>query len=133
MCEINPEHTKNVVYEKGRKVLYMKIIRGLYGCIEAALQWYKCYTEVLEKEGFILNPYDKCVATKMIDGHQCTIAWYVDDNVTFLEWALNYIERRKRLKLEWLISCKRLLIYINLNMADERLDIRVQLDIIYLK
>ena len=30
--------------------------------------------------GFKLNPYDKCVANKIINGKQCTIAWYVDDN-----------------------------------------------------
>jgi hypothetical protein len=30
--------------------------------------------------GFELNPYDTCVANKMIDGKQCTIAWFVDDN-----------------------------------------------------
>jgi hypothetical protein len=30
--------------------------------------------------GFVLNPYDPCVANCMIDGNQCTIAWYVDDN-----------------------------------------------------
>ena len=29
--------------------------------------------------GFVLNPYDSCVANCMIDGKQCTIAWYVDD------------------------------------------------------
>ena len=30
--------------------------------------------------GFKLNPYDKCVANKVINGKQCTIAFYVDDN-----------------------------------------------------
>ena len=30
--------------------------------------------------GFELNPYDTCVANKTIDGKQCTIAWYVDNN-----------------------------------------------------
>jgi hypothetical protein len=29
--------------------------------------------------GFTLNPYDQCVANCMIEGKQCTIAWYVDD------------------------------------------------------
>ena len=24
-----------------------------------------------------LNPYDPCVASKVINGKQCTIAWYV--------------------------------------------------------
>jgi hypothetical protein len=30
--------------------------------------------------GFELNPYDLCVANKIINGKQCTVAWYVDDN-----------------------------------------------------
>jgi len=30
--------------------------------------------------GFEINPYDKCIANKMINGKQCTIVWYVDDN-----------------------------------------------------
>ena len=30
--------------------------------------------------GFKINPYDPCVANKMIEGTMCTIAWYVDDN-----------------------------------------------------
>ena len=38
------------------------------------------YSETLENEGFVINPYDKCVANKEIDGKQCTIVWYVDDN-----------------------------------------------------
>ena len=31
--------------------------------------------------GFVLNPYDTCVANKNIEGKQCTIGYYVDDNV----------------------------------------------------
>ena len=38
------------------------------------------YSETLKKEGFIINPYDRCVANKEINGKQCTIVWYVDDN-----------------------------------------------------
>jgi len=26
-----------------------------------------------------LNPYDKCVVNKKINGEQCTIIWHVDD------------------------------------------------------
>ena len=80
MCKVNPEHLKNVVYENGRKVLYMQILQGIYGCIESALRWYELYAETLEKEGFSINPYDRCVANKIINGKQCTIVWYVDDN-----------------------------------------------------
>ena len=48
--------------------------------IESALLWYSLYTEVLLKNGFELNPVDRCVANKMIDGKQCTIRWYVNNN-----------------------------------------------------
>ena len=60
MCEINPERKKNIRYEVGRnnqktKVLYMKVMRVIYGCIEAALQWYILFSETLEKMDFKLN------------------------------------------------------------------------------
>ena len=29
--------------------------------------------------GFTINPYDRWIANKEINGHQCTIVWYVDD------------------------------------------------------
>jgi hypothetical protein len=28
-----------------------------------------------------LNPYDSCVANKVIKGKQCTVGWYVNDNI----------------------------------------------------
>ena len=42
MCEINSEFTKYMWYEttkygKRIKVLYMKIVQAIYGCIETAL------------------------------------------------------------------------------------------------
>ena len=81
MCEVNPEFLPDVVYENGKKVLYLQILKALYGMIESALLWYTLYTEVLQREGFKINPYDKCVANKTINGKQCTLAWYVDDNI----------------------------------------------------
>ena len=30
--------------------------------------------------GFKINPYDKCTANKVINGSQCTVYWYVNDN-----------------------------------------------------
>ena len=28
----------------------------------------------------MVNLYDRCIANRTIDGKQCTIAWYVDNN-----------------------------------------------------
>ena len=60
--------------------MHLEILGALYGCIESALRWYELYSETLSKEGSTINPYDKCVANKVINGEQCTILWYVDDN-----------------------------------------------------
>ena len=69
-----------VQYENGKKVLYMKVLRTIYGCIESYLFWYNLYGNTLKYLGFIINTYDRCVANKIIDGNQCTIVCDVDDN-----------------------------------------------------
>ena len=57
-CEINPADKPNIRYDsKGRKVIYMRVMGAIYGCIEAALQLYNLFNSTLEKEGFVLNPY----------------------------------------------------------------------------
>ena len=66
MCEVNPEYKDDVHFENGKKVLYVQILRALYGMIEFALLWYKLYTEVLHKEGFEINPYDRCVCVVIL-------------------------------------------------------------------
>jgi hypothetical protein len=80
LCKLNPEHIKFVVVENGVKVLYVRLIKAIYGCVKSALLWYKMFSSTLQKMGFVLNPYDPCIANCMIQGEQCTIAWYVDDN-----------------------------------------------------
>ena len=36
-------------------------------------------TRFLEDNGFVVNPFDQCVANKVINGTQATITWHVDD------------------------------------------------------
>ena len=62
MCDVNPEYRQHVVVHGGKKILYVRVIRSIYGCIKAALLWYELYKETLENEGFILNPYENCIA-----------------------------------------------------------------------
>ena len=79
LADVNEKYRKHLVKEGGKTVLYVKVIRAIYGCIESALQWYKLFSETLQQEGFTLNSYDKCIANKMVNGKQMTIAWHVDD------------------------------------------------------
>ena len=81
MCQVNNQYSKHVRVKGGKKVLYVRILKALYGMIESALLWYKLFVTVLMEMGFQLNPYDLCVANKIINNKQCTIAWYVDDNL----------------------------------------------------
>ena len=36
-------------------------------------------THQLVQWGFVINPYDQCVANKIVNGSQFTISWHVDD------------------------------------------------------
>ena len=73
MCQVSPKYLPYVRMENGKKVLYLRILKALYGCIELALLWYNTYTSVLQKMGFELNRVDPCVTNKNINGRQCTI------------------------------------------------------------
>ena len=65
--------------ENGKMVLYVELLKALYGTLKAALFFYLKLKAKLESIGFKLNPYDVCVANKMINGKQFTVVWHVDD------------------------------------------------------
>ena len=79
MCSVNEEFTPHVVYEGKTKVLYMKVLQAIYGCLESAMLWYNLYVTTFKGIGYELNTYVLCVANKIINRKQCTIIWYVDD------------------------------------------------------
>ena len=79
LCGMKSKYKEFVTIENGARVLYVKLLKALYGCVQSALLWYQMFYTYLKDIGFELNPYDPCVANKMIDRKQCTIAWYVDD------------------------------------------------------
>jgi hypothetical protein len=64
---------------KNQPVLYVKLQKALYGCLRSALIFYLKFFRDIESQGFTLNPYDPCVANKVINGKQFTVAWHVDD------------------------------------------------------
>jgi Reverse transcriptase (RNA-dependent DNA polymerase)/Zinc knuckle len=80
LLEINPNKYKDYVEnENGKTILYVQLKKALYGTLQAALLFWKDLSGKLEKWGFEFNPYDNCVANKIINGKQCTILWHVDD------------------------------------------------------
>jgi hypothetical protein len=67
------------VNKKGETVLYVRALNAIYGIMKAALLFYKKFIGDLMSIGFELNPYDPCVANKMVNGKQLTCVWHVDD------------------------------------------------------
>jgi hypothetical protein len=47
--------------------------------IQSSLLFYKKFRKDLEGIGFKVNPYDPCVANRIVNGKQHTITWHVDD------------------------------------------------------
>jgi hypothetical protein len=67
------------VDKRNMPILYVMIQKALYGLLHGALLFYKKLIGDLEGNGFMLNPYDPCVANKMINGVRMTVCWHVDD------------------------------------------------------
>lgn len=80
LSKISPEtYQEYVANKRGQSYIYCRLNVALYGTLKAALLFWKKLTANLKEEGFVINPYDWCVANKMINGKQCTIVWHVDD------------------------------------------------------
>jgi hypothetical protein len=78
--QLSPQtYSKFVVKERNKNVLYIQLKKALYGTLRTSLLFWKKLTEVLQGWGFIINPYDWCVANKVITENQCNIVWHVDD------------------------------------------------------
>jgi hypothetical protein len=45
------------VLENCKKVLYVEVLKAIYGMLKAALLWYKTFRKDLEDIGFVFNPY----------------------------------------------------------------------------
>ena len=57
----------------------MKMQKAMYGLLHSTLLFYLKLRRDLEEFGFVINDYDPCVANKVVNGHQMTVVWHVDD------------------------------------------------------
>ena len=68
-----------VVFKNRKKVIYLQVLRALYGMLVVALLWYKTLRKDLEQIGFKFNPYDPCVCNRAIKKQQQTVRFHVDE------------------------------------------------------
>ena len=81
MAKTTPEMYKQYITidHKGKKALYVRTLNAIHGIMKAALIFYLKFVESLTSIGFVLNPYDSCVANKIVNRHQLTVVWNVED------------------------------------------------------
>lgn len=98
---IDPKmYRKYITVEGGKKVLYAELAKVLYGILRGALLFWQKVSAQLVEWGFVINPYEWCVANKEVEYEllddsgmamktsegkaikecsQMTIGWHVDD------------------------------------------------------
>ena len=109
LCEIDPIYLDYMVTEGNQKVLYVHITQAIYRMPVSAMLNYCKLTKALLSYGFELNPYDPCVANKMVNGEQLTVSWHVDDlksshidpkvNDELLQWIKDTFRQLREVKM----------------------------------
>ena len=89
LVDIAPEIYKDhVEIENGRPVLCVQdlVLKALCSVLQSSLLCHERWVKDIEAQGFVLNPYDPCVANKMANGKQLTLTWHVDDVKVLHMW-----------------------------------------------
>ena len=67
LVKINPQmYRKYIRDENDKTIMYVQLKKALYGTMQAAILFWKNLTGSLQEWGFTINPYDWCVANKMV-------------------------------------------------------------------
>jgi hypothetical protein len=98
LLELCPGVYDDYVIDKGKhKILYVRMLKALYGMLISSILYYKKFRKDIESIGFEVNIYDICVANRKVSGKQQTVTWHVDDlksshvdsrvNDNFAQWC----------------------------------------------
>jgi len=80
LIEMDSEYEKfMVVTRENEAVLKVHVLKGFYGMLVSAMLFLQKLKSELIGYGFKVNPYDPCVANKIVRGSQMTVSWHVYD------------------------------------------------------
>ena len=68
-----------VTHEGKERMMYVELLKALYGTIQAVRLFWEKLTAKLLEWGFMPNPYNSCIMNKLVQGKQLMVAWHVDD------------------------------------------------------
>jgi hypothetical protein len=82
ILDLYPEYEKYV----GRDgVLYCKLLKALYGCVQASKLWYQKVSKFLESLGYVRGEVDPCVFRRVVGEKVYLLTLYVDDILLIAE------------------------------------------------
>ena len=67
------------LYEKVKKVIYIEVIRAIYGMLQSDILSYTNIRKKLQTDGFKYNPYETFMYNKIIERDQLPIVFHVYD------------------------------------------------------
>ena len=80
LVHMDPEkYGPNVVYEKVKNLIYLKVIKYIYGMPQSYLLSYNKMGRYLKTCGFKFNPYGPYVSTNITEGDPLAIVFHIDD------------------------------------------------------
>ena len=59
--------------KKGEPMMYVKLLKALYGLLKSALLFYKKLAGEFTEMGFQIIPYDPCITKKIVNGTHMTV------------------------------------------------------------
>ena len=66
LCEIDMTYQDYVIKEDGKDILYVHVTRTIYSLLVSAMLFYQKLAKNLIDKGYVINPYNPCIANKMI-------------------------------------------------------------------
>ena len=78
LLRVDPEKFRGyVAYEKEQNVIYLVLLRAIYGMLFASLIWYQKFNKDMKSIGFLFNNYGPCVANRMFNKKHHTFRFHV--------------------------------------------------------
>ncbi len=72
-------------YISSDDLLYFKLLKALYGCVQANRVWFEKHTMVLRHEGYEHSPTDPCEMRQIVRDKIFLLSIYMDDILIFAD------------------------------------------------
>jgi len=100
ILDLYPEYKKSLGKDR---VLYCKLLKALYGCVQASKLWYEKVRKFLESLGYVRGEVDPCVFRRVVGEKVYLLTLYVDDILLIAEkLEIECVEKAFEAEFQWI-------------------------------